>query len=29
LDYLKTVITFALEREDIGKELKEFLKQII
>jgi UTP--glucose-1-phosphate uridylyltransferase len=29
LDYLKTLITFALEREDIEKGLKEFLKTLI
>ena len=27
LDFLKTVITFALEREDLREELKEFLKE--
>ena len=27
LDYLKTVITFALEREDLREELKEFLRE--
>jgi UTP--glucose-1-phosphate uridylyltransferase len=29
LEYLKTVFTFALERKDIGPELKEYMKSII
>jgi UTP--glucose-1-phosphate uridylyltransferase len=29
IDYLKTVITFALEREDLKEELKKFLKTLI
>ncbi|MCX6709523.1 MAG: UTP--glucose-1-phosphate uridylyltransferase GalU [Candidatus Woesearchaeota archaeon] len=29
LSYLQTVITYALERQDIGKELREYLKKII
>ncbi len=29
LDYLKTVITFALEREDLKEELTRFLKEIV